>query len=264
MRTLAPPAAPDDNSSMLSLAPAKGARRLWTGFLDLVLPPRCLNCGVTVSELGTLCVGCWSQITFLGAPCCACCGYPFDFDMGSSGLCGACLAHQPPFDHARSVMRYDDHSRHLVLALKHGDRLQLAPTLAQWMRRAGAELLAGADLVMPVPLHWTRLFARRYNQAAILAHAIAKADGSSVATDCLIRRRRTPPQGRKNAVARRRNVAGAFAVRRPEMVKGKRVVLIDDVLTTGATVEECARVLKRAGAARVDILALARTVRGQG
>ena len=249
---------------MPNLVPAESARRLWTGFLDLVLPPRCLNCGVTVGAVGTLCATCWRGITFLGSPCCACCGYPFDFEMGPSSLCGACLAHPPAFDRARSVVRYDDHSRHLVLALKHGDRLQLAPTLGQWMRRAGAELITGADIVMPVPLHWTRLLARRYNQAALLAHAIAKADGIPVATDCLIRRRRTPPQGRKNAVARRRNVAAAFAVRGTDRVKGKRVVLIDDVLTTGATVEECARVLKRAGAAQVDVLALARTVRGQG
>ena len=245
---------------MPSLASAKSARRLWTGLLDVVLPPRCLNCGVTVGAVGTLCATCWRGITFLGSPCCASCGYPFDFDTGPSSLCGACLAHPPIFDHARAVMRYDDHSRHLVLALKHGDRLQLAPTLGQWMRRAGAELLAGADLVVPVPLHWTRLFARRYNQAAILAHAIAKPDGLAVATDCLIRRRRTPPQGRKNAVARRRNVAGAFAVRDADRLKGKRIVLIDDVLTTGATVEACAKALRRAGARRVDVLTLARVV----
>jgi len=158
-------------------------------------------------------------------------------------------------------MRYDDSSRQLVLALKHGDRLHLAPPLAQWMRHAGAELLAAADLQLPVPLHWTRLFTRRYNQAALLAQAIAKAGGPPVAADCLIRRRRTPSQGNKNPSARRRNVAGAFAVRRPDKLRGRRVVLIDDVLTTGATVEECARVLKRAGAARVDVLTLARVVR---
>jgi ComF family protein len=147
--------------------------------------------------------------------------------------------------------------------LKHGDRLHLAPPLAQWMKRAGKEILLAADLQLPVPLHWTRLFARRYNQVAVLAHAIAKAGGPPVAVDCLTRRRRTPSQGHKNASARRRNVAGAFAVRHPDKIRGKRVVLIDDVLTTGATVEECARVLKRAGAARVDVLTLARVVRAQ-
>ncbi len=249
---------------MLGSAPSLGLRRLWAGFLDVVLPPRCLSCGVTVSAPGTLCATCWRGITFLGRPCCACCGYPFAYDLGSGGLCGACAAHSPPFDRARAAMRYDESSRNLVLALKHGDRLHLAPALAQWMRRAGAELLDGADLLVPVPLHWTRLFTRRYNQAAVLAQAMAKVGAPPVSADCLIRRRRTPPQGRKNAAARRRNVAGAFRVRRPAEVAGRRIVLIDDVLTTGATVEECARVLKRAGAARVEVLALARTVRGDG
>lgn len=148
-----------------------------------------------------------------------------------------------------------------MLALKHGDRLHLAPALAQWMRRAGAELLADADLQVPVPLHWTRLFGRRYNQAAVLAQSIRGAGGPPVSVGNLIRARRTPSQGRKSAAARRRNVAGAFAVRRSQEFSAKRVVLIDDVLTTGATAEACAHVLKRAGAARVDVLTLARVVR---
>ena len=249
---------------MLALAPATGLRRARDRLLDLLLPPRCLGCGAPVAATGTLCTACWRAITFLGAPCCACCGYPFDFDLGPGGLCGACLAAPPQFDRARAVMRYDEASRHLILALKHGDRLHLAPALAQWMQRAGAELLADADLVLPVPLHWTRLFARRYNQAAVLAQAIAKAGGPPFAATHLIRRRRTPSQGNKNATARRRNVAGAFAVKDADKLSGKRVVVIDDVLTTGATVEECARVLKRAGAVRVDVLTLARVARGQG
>jgi ComF family protein len=261
---LAPSRGADDNPAMLALAPAAGLRRARDRLLDLLLPPRCLACGQPVAATGTLCAGCWRGITFLGAPCCAHCGYPFDFDVGPGGLCGACLAAAPQFDRARAAMRYDDASRSLILALKHGDRLHLAPPLAQWMHRAGAALLADAEVQLPVPLHWTRLFARRYNQAAVLAHALVGAGGPPVAADCLIRRRRTPSQGHKNASARRRNVAGAFLVKRPDQVRGKRVVLIDDVLTTGATVEECARVLKRAGAARVDVLTLARVVRAQG
>src|SRR5579862_2483262 len=140
MCPLAPSPAADDNCAMSSLAPAAGLRRLWDGFLDLVLPPRCLSCGVPVPALGTLCAACWREITFLGAPCCACCGLPFDIDLGAGGLCGACAAHPPPFDRARAVMRYDDASRQLVLALKHGDRLHLAPTLARWMQRTAGEL----------------------------------------------------------------------------------------------------------------------------
>jgi ComF family protein len=249
---------------MLSLAPASGLRRFCAGVLDLLLPPRCLSCGVTVAAPGTLCTACWRGVTFLGAPCCARCGYPFDFDPGAGSLCGACLADPPAFDRARAALRYDDGSRSLVLALKHGDRLHLAPPLAQWMRRAGAALLGDADLIMPVPLHWTRLFARRHNQAAVLALALAKTGGPPVSTRHLIRRRRTPSQGKKSAVARQRNVAGAFALRQADEIRGKRIVLVDDVFTTGATVEECARVLKRAGAARVDVLAVARVVRPSG
>jgi predicted amidophosphoribosyltransferase len=134
-------------------------------------------------------------------------------------------------------MRYDKHSRHLVLALKHGDRTHVAGALGRWMRRAGADLLDGADIIVPVPLHWTRLFARRYNQAGLLAHAIRAAGGPPVVPDGLVRRRRTPSQGRLGPAARARNVRGAFALRRGCDVKGKRIVLVDDVLTTGATVE---------------------------
>jgi ComF family protein len=161
-------------------------------------------------------------------------------------------------------MRYDEASRRLVLAFKHGDRLHLAPAFGRWMRRAGAELLAEADVLVPVPLHWTRLLARRYNQAAVLAHAIHAANGPPVGADWLVRRRRTPSQGKRGAQARERNVKGAFAVKPGRAVEGRRILLIDDVFTTGATVGECARVLRRAGARHVDVLTLARTVRHEG
>jgi len=140
----------------------------------------------------------------------------------------------------------------------------MTSTLGRWMRRAGAELLDGADMIVPVPLHWTRLFVRRYNQAGLLAHAIRAAGGPPVAPDWLVRRRRTPSQGRLGATARARNVRGAFALRRGCSVKGKRIVLVDDVLTTGATVQECARVLRRAGAGFIGVLTLARALRAGG
>jgi len=241
------------------VAPAM-ARRLAGAALDLLLPPRCLKCGAAVTAAHALCPACWRGITFLGAPCCACCGLPFDYELGPEALCAACARELPAYARARAALRYDEESRRLILAFKHGDRLHLAPALAGWMRRAGAALLAEADIIVPVPLHWTRLFARRYNQAAILAHALG-AGGPPVLADALLRRRRTPSQGKRNAVARRRNVAGAFAAHPGRAVAGKRVLLVDDVLTTGATVAECARVLKRAGAASVDVLTLARTVR---
>lgn len=249
---------------MLSLARPPALRRFATTVLDLVLPPRCLACGAGVAAQGALCASCWRGITFLGAPCCACCGMPFEFELAAPVLCGACARAHPPFGRARAAMRYDEGSRKLVLAFKHGDRLHLAPPFGAWMRRVGAELLDEADLLIPVPLHWTRLFARRYNQAAVLAQAIHAAGGPPVGADWLVRRRRTPSQGKRNAASRERNVRGAFAVKPGRAVKGRRIVLVDDVFTTGATVGECARVLRRAGAASVDVLTLARTVRQQG
>jgi ComF family protein len=247
---------------MVSLAlPARWLRRSAVGLLDLLLPPRCLACGAPVGGNGELCPGCWRGMTFLGPPHCACCGLPFPFEAGKDALCGACLGDKPHYDRARAVFRYDEQSRGLVLSFKHGDRTHSAPAYGRWMRRVGAELLHDADLLVPVPLHWSRLFARRYNQSALLAHAIHAAGGPEVAPDWLIRHRRTPSQGRRNATARAENVRAAFALRRGRSVAGRRVVLIDDVFTTGATIDECARVLRRAGAARIDVLTLARVIR---
>jgi ComF family protein len=252
--------------------------------LDLVLPPRCLGCGVLVEKQGALCPACWSAITFLAEPFCRRCGLPFAYDPGvdpgggtdagsagmepGSGLdCGACLADPPVFDRARAVMRYDDGSRPLVLGFKHGDRTESAVTFAGWMARAGRELLAEAEVVAPVPLHWRRLFARRYNQAALLSRGLARGparrDGFLDLPDLLLRRRPTPSQGRLTRAERQRNVAGAFAVnpRRAAALAGRRLLLVDDVMTTGATAAACARVALKAGAAGVDVLVLARAVR---
>jgi len=246
---------------MQSLVRATAVRRAASALIDLLLPPRCLSCGATVGAAGTLCARCWRDITFLGAPCCACCGLPFEFDLAGAVLCGQCARAHPIFDRARAAMRYDEASRKLILAFKHGDRLHLAPAFGLWLRRAGSELVADADIAVPVPLHWTRLFARRYNQAAVLAHALHDAGGPAVGADWLVRRRRTPSQGKRNAAGRERNVRAAFTVKPGRDVRGKRVLLVDDVFTTGATVSECARVLRRAGARAVDVLTLARTVR---
>jgi ComF family protein len=239
-------------------------RRIGRAVVDGILPPRCLACGTTVDETDALCGPCWAAMTFFAPPWCAVCGLPFPHPMGDEAICADCARDRPSWDRARAVLRYDKHSRRLVLALKHADRTHLAGALGGWMRRAGAEVLDGADLVLPVPLHWTRLFARRYNQAGLLAHAIRAAGGPPVAPDWLVRRRRTPSQGRLGAAARARNVRGAFALRPGRSIRGKRIVLIDDVLTTGATVEECARVLRRGGAEFVGVLTLARALRAGG
>lgn len=236
-------------------------RRFGRAVVDGVLPPRCLACGAIVGEPDALCAGCWAAMDFFAPPWCAVCGLPFPYPVGEGTVCAGCARERQSWNRARAALRYDKNSRRLVLMLKHGDQTHLADAFGRWMRRAGAELLDGADIVIPVPLHWTRLFARRYNQAALLAHAVRAAGGPPVGADWLLRRRRTPSQGRLGPVARARNVRGAFALRRGCDVGGKRVVLVDDVLTTGATVEECARILRRAGAASVDVVTLARALR---
>jgi len=239
-------------------------RRIGRAVLDGVLPPRCLACGETVDEPDSLCARCWRGITFFGPPWCVVCGLPFPHPMGEDALCGACARQRNSWDQARAVLRYDKNSRRLVLGLKHGDRTHLAPAFGRWMLGAGSEILAGTDLLVPVPLHWTRLFRRRYNQAVLLAQAIHSSGGPPLAPDWLVRRRRTPAQGHLGPAARERNVRSAFAVRRGRSFAGKRIVIVDDVYTTGATVEECARVLRRAGAASISVLTLARAVRVGG
>ncbi len=243
------------------------ASRAWRRLVDVLLPPRCFDCGVVVDREAALCPGCWPRYTFLSPPCCERCGFPFEYDPGPAApLCGACLRRPPAFRRARAVLAYDDTARPLILDLKHGDRTGLAPALGRWLARAAGDLAADADVAVPVPLHRRRLFARRYNQAALLAAALARATGLAIEPGMLVRRRETSPQGRLSRSARRRNVRGAFApaAGRGAAIAGARILLVDDVFTTGATVEECARTLLRAGAGSVDVITLARVVRPRG
>jgi len=243
--------------------PLRAASRFGRRILDLMLPPRCGLCGDDLAVDAALCLDCWRSLTFVTEPLCRVCGRPFELRPAGDAVCGDCLARPPIFDRARSAVIYDAVSRSLILSFKHADRLTLAPLFASWLRVAGAPLLRDADLLVPVPLHPWRLLARRYNQAAILCRETGRYTGTPVVDDVLVRTRRTSSQGRMTAPQRARNVRGAFAIRnncdgKAEAINGRRVLLVDDVLTTGATVSACARVLKRSGATAVDVLTLAR------
>lgn len=238
---------------------AGNGKNIARAITDLLFPPLCMSCRVPVGEQG-LCADCWSGITFLDGPACACCGLPFPVALEGENFCAACVARQPAFDSARAVMVYDDKSRAAILALKHADRLDLVPGFARWLGRSG--VLADCHVIVPVPLHRFRLWQRRYNQSAELARRLAKGRGIVADPFVLEKTRATPSQGAMaSAKARRRNVQRAFKVPDPARVRGRNVLLLDDVLTTGATAEACARALKRAGAARVHVLALARVVK---
>jgi ComF family protein len=240
---------------------ARGAGR---AMLDLVLPPLCLKCREPVAEPQSVCAACWNVLRFLGPPHCAQCGLPFPHALGEGIKCAACIARPPPFVHARAALAYDDASRDLILSFKHADRLEAVPLFARWIVAAGRDALAGADLLVPVPLHWLRLASRRYNQAAVLAQAIGKLTAIPVQTAALVRTRRTPSQGEMpSARARAKNVVRAFAVAEKAKpgIAGRKIVMVDDVLTTGATLSACAKALSRAGAGPVSVITLARVVR---
>jgi len=240
------------------------ARRGIHAALDLLFPPLCMSCRARLSEPHSLCAACWSAISFIEGALCAACGLPFEVDPGDETLCGGCHAKPHDFARARSLFRYDEASKPLILTFKHGDRLDQAPGFARWLERSGQALLAEAQIIVPVPLHRWRLWKRRYNQAAILAQRLARSSGRPFDPLTLERKRPTKSQGQMpSAKARRKNVLGAFRVppEKAAQVKGRNILLVDDVFTTGATLDACARALKRAGAARVDALTLARVVR---
>jgi ComF family protein len=238
-----------------------GARRATQVLLDAVLPPQCLSCNAPVDAPGNLCADCFGKVSFITAPHCHRCGIPLETPIVDDVVCGACLAEPPAFAQARAVFLYTPDSRPLILKFKHGDRTDAAGALARWMQRAGADLLERCDVLAPVPLHRRRLFMRMYNQAALLANALGRLAQRKVSADALARVKATPMQGGLDRAARRRNVARAFAVKRPAAIEGQRVLLIDDVLTTGATANACAEVLLRAGARAVDVLVVARVGR---
>ncbi len=241
-----------------------------TRFLaNAVFPPRCGCCGELAESQGRLCATCWSGLTFIAKPYCAACGYPFAYLQAEeeAALCGVCMQYKPHYDGHRAMLHFDGLSKKLVHDLKYHDKPLLLPLFGEWLARAGAEWLddkATEIIIIPVPLHFLRLWKRRYNQSALLARSLAKYTEKTVLIDGLVRVKRVPPQAGLSREQRLKNMRGVFAVnpKRSEYLHGKTVVLVDDVMTTGATINACAKVLKKSGVAAVYAVTLARTVLG--
>jgi ComF family protein len=231
-------------------------------FIFQVLPPKCPLSGEIVESQGMLSSKAWQSLNFISSPICNCCGLPLEIeiDEAASLLCASCMADPKPYNKARSAIVYDDASRNLILAFKHGDQTHMTLTFVPWLKRAGLEMLDDCDLLVPVPLHWLRLLKRRYNQSALITSRLARETGIAHVPDILKRVRHTPVQGHLSSRDRQKNVAGAFIVnaKHRQTVRGRKIILVDDVFTTGATIGECAETLYAAGALRVDVLTVAR------
>lgn len=232
------------------------------GLLGIVYPPTCIACRAATGEAQALCPACWRGVGFIERPYCERLGTPFPVDLGPRLLSPAAIADPPVFARARAVCRFNGTARELVHRLKYGDRVELSLTLGRMMAQAGRELIGDADLILPVPLHRTRLWRRRFNQAAALAQVVAREAGLPLATTALTRIRRTRQQVGLTRAQRADNLQGAFHIPSAMrgLVEGRRALLVDDVLTTGATVNAASRALLRAGASAVDVLTFARVV----
>ena len=239
------------------------ARKYCRHVLDGLIPIRCPITGRRLSTIGVLDPEIWSKIHFVSDPVCDRCGAPFAFDYGRDAQCPSCIANPPDFDRARAAVVYGEISHRLIVAFKSNDRTEIAPVLANWLAICGRPIFASNKTLAPIPLHPTAMAKRKYNQAAILAQALAAKAGMDVCFNGLRRKRVTRPQKDLSADARQRNVAGAFEAD-SRYVSGAHIVLIDDVLTTGATVSAAARALRAAGAASVEALVVARVVKGGG
>jgi len=241
-----------------------GMQALARPIIDYALPPRCPACGVIVSDSLAFCADCWGSIDFIGDPLCATCGLELPYAaIGDEVRCGGCLAEEPPFDRARAVMRYGEVGKTIAHRLKYSRRVSLARVMAAHMARliaAGEGAGQRAAILLPVPLHRWRIWSRGFNQAALIAGHMAKRSGVPMRTDLIRRTVNTPPLHSLGPGARRKAVRGAFALSpgARETIRGKTIILIDDIWTTGSTASACARLLKAGGAARVEILCWSR------
>lgn len=230
-------------------------------FINFILPNRCLLCGKVIHTKDSICADCFEKITFITKPYCQHCGRPLvaPIEQSKDLLCVDCLTHKDPFHLCRAAIKYDEFSKKLLLDFKFSDHVENRKIFAKWLYLAGKDIFAvGADIIIPVPLHYTRLFVRKYNQSAILAKEISALTGIKAEYRILRKIRHTRPQAKCNGEERKRNVKNAFGIKYPEKIKGKRVILIDDIYTTGSTMKECAKTLLKAGAQSVDVLTVAK------
>jgi ComF family protein len=234
-------------------------RDLWRRVVDVVTPPLCLSCQTPVTEGASLCLTCWQALQFIDDPVCDVLGIPFAYDEGENAVSPQAIAAPPSWDKARAAVAFDDASKHIVHLLKYLDTQEAGLAMARMMAGAGRQLLADADVIVPVPLHRKRLWQRRFNQAALLAQKLSEHAGKPWSPDILLRVVDTESQVGLTADERHKNVRRAFDVPLEQQahIEGKRVLLVDDVRTTGATASACAEALKKAGAAHVSVLSFA-------
>jgi ComF family protein len=249
----------DEVSEQLTYPFRTWGRRVWRSLIDFLVPPKCLVCHEAVLEPASLCLSCWANLKHIDVPYCNVLGIPFAYDQGVGAVSPAALAASPNWDRARAAVAYDEASRSIVHALKYRDTMEAGLLMARLMARAGRQVIQEADIIIPVPLHRFRLWSRRFNQAAFLSQQISRAFAKPYRTDVLLRRKASRSQVGLSFDERQKNVAKVFHAT-PEgagQIAGRRILLIDDVLTTGATAGSCAAILKKAGAANVDVLTFA-------
>jgi len=232
------------------------------GVADTLFPPGCMVCSASVADAQTLCAPCWGEAYLIGGVSCDVCGVPLGISLpsGETIRCEDCLTDRFAWDRGRAAALYAGSARTLVLALKHGDKPDIAMAMGRWMSRAAADLIADSDVVVPIPLHWRRFLTRRYNQSAELSRVMARESGKPHGPDLLRRMKPTEMQRSRSALSRARNVEGVFAVppHMTDVVRGKRVLLVDDVMTTGATLNAASKALRKAGAAQISAVVFAR------
>ncbi|WP_421780056.1 double zinc ribbon domain-containing protein [Kiloniella litopenaei] len=231
--------------------------------VNYLFPPVCGNCDCAIWDNAGICPNCWKDLTFISGACCKLCGYPFELSHGDDLVCGECLKSPKKFDQCRAALVYDVFSKDMIIGFKHADKTYLRALFTQWLSLCGQDIINEADFIIPIPLHPRRLLKRRYNQAGLLAQGVARLHHKKYTPDLLLRTKNTSSQGQFSMSGRWRNVRNAFVLNSKfkDEIYGKHIVLIDDVYTTGATLDSCARTLKNAGASTVSAVVLARVTK---